>query len=94
MPEIKQPEQLSLSLEDNRLVPDELTVEKLRRAIDLLRVNVPAPDAVLVARAPQPLGRPGQRMIRDMLQPAMIIIDEFGANAQLEVHVGRMPENP
>ena len=85
MPEIKQPEQLKLDLDTNtKLFID---VEKLRNAINMLRVNVPAPDAVLVARAPQPLGRPGQRV-----NPwNMIPVYDAGV---IEVHIGQMPENP
>lgn len=61
MPEIKQPEQLSLGLEDTRKGLF-INMEKLRNDIAMYDFNVLAFDAALVAGAPQPAGQREQHV--------------------------------
>lgn len=87
MPEIKQPEQLSLGLEDTRKGLF-INMEKLRNDIAMYDFNVLAFDAALVAGAPQPAREREQRV-----NPGFMY-HRYLPGGIVEINVGFPPENP
>lgn len=87
MPEIKQPEQLSLGLEDTRkgLFID---IENFNRALEQLRVNIRALDAIPIPRAPQPAREREQRVERAP------VYHRYLPGGIVEIYAGPQPENP